>query len=51
MISSSDILPISFLISDGPASVKVSSDNVVVTAIHLQAVQNEEAIKSTKTES
>lgn len=38
-ISSREISPISFLISDGPAALKVSSANVVVTAIHLQAHQ------------
>jgi len=35
-MSSSEILRISCLISHGPAFFRVSSDNVVVTAIHLQ---------------
>lgn len=38
-ISCTETFPISFLISEGPAAFRVSSGNVVVTAIHLQAAK------------
>lgn len=38
-ISSSETLCISFLMSDGPPTFSLSSDNVVVKAIHLQATE------------
>lgn len=37
IISSRVMVPISFLISDGASVERVSSDNVVVTTIHLQS--------------
>lgn len=36
-----DMFPISSLIIDGPASLRIASDKVVFTAMHLQILENE----------